>query len=243
VAYRDANVPFQNRQEFKKVPRLGPKAFEQSAGFLRVMDGDNPLDASAVHPESYSVVTAMTRDLDCPVSELMRNETLRSKLYLQRYVNPSVGLPTLKDILSELAKPGRDPRGAFESMEFASGIERIQDLEPGMKLPGVVTNVTAFGAFVDVGVHQDGLVHISQLADRFVKDPADVVRPRQQVTVTVLEIDLERKRIALSMKRDPNHGTSTRKKSRSKSRPRRKASPVKKPFHNPFADRFGKDGL
>ena len=240
VAYRNANGPFQNRREFKNVPRLGPKAFEQSAGFLRVMDGDNPLDASAVHPESYPVVTAMATDLDCPVSALMHNETLRSKIDLKRYVTSAVGQPTLRDILQELAKPGRDPRGAFESMEFASGIERMEDLEPGMRLPGVVTNVTAFGAFVDVGVHQDGLVHISQLADRFIKDPADVVRVRQQVTVTVLEIDLERKRIALSMKRDPLRDPVPRKKSRSTSRLKRNASSASKPFHNPFADRFGK---
>lgn len=243
VIYRDTNGPFRNREEFKHVPRLGPKAFEQSAGFLRVMDGDNPLDASAVHPESYRVVAAMAADLDCPVSELMRNDALRSKINLQRYVNATVGMPTLRDILDELAKPGRDPRGAFESMEFASGIERMEDLEPGMTLPGVVTNVTAFGAFVDVGVHQDGLVHISQLSERFVKNPADVVRPRQQVTVTVLDVDLERKRIALSMKRDPHRDTGSRKKSRSTSRSKKKASPVRKPFHNPFADRFGKDGF
>jgi len=239
VAYRDENGPFRNREELRQVPRLGPKAFEQSAGFLRVMNGDNPLDASAVHPESYPVVATMATDLDCPITELMGNETLRTKIDLKRYVNPSVGLPTLRDILDELAKPGRDPRGAFESMEFASGIERLEDLEPGMQLPGVVTNVTAFGAFVDVGVHQDGLVHISQLADRFVRNPSDVVRPRQQVTVTVLQIDPERKRIALSMKQNPKSLHPRRKTSPPRPRKKAKTRPTKKPFHNPFADRFG----
>ena len=239
VAYGNENGPFRNRQELKNVPRLGPKAFEQSAGFLRVMDGDNPLDASAVHPESYRVVAAMAKDLHFRVSELMHSDTLRSNVDLERYVEPSVGLPTLRDILDELAKPGRDPRGSFESVAFATGVDRIEDLEPGMKLPGVVTNVTAFGAFVDVGVHQDGLVHISQLADRFIKNPADVVRPRQQVTVTVLEVDLERQRIALTMKQNPKSARPRRKTSPPRTRKKAKTRPAKKPFHNPFADRFG----
>jgi uncharacterized protein len=202
VTYRDENGPFQRRTQLKKVPRLGPKAFEQAAGFLRIPDSDNPLDSSAVHPESYGIVDAMATDQKCSVKELIADPECRRAIDLSRYVTEKAGMPTLGDILEELSKPGRDPRSDFESFSFAEGVEKIEDLRPGMKLPGIVTNVAAFGAFVDVGVHQDGLVHISQLADRFVRDPADVVRVQQTVEVTVLEIDLPRKRISLSMKKD-----------------------------------------
>ncbi len=200
VDYRNENGPFPSRDQLKSVPRLGPKAFEQAAGFLRIRDAGNPLDGSAVHPESYPVVEAMARDLDSTVADLMRDAELRKKIDISKYVSDKTGIPTLKDILDELAKPGRDPRRQFESVSFAEGIEKISDVETGMRLPGVVTNITAFGAFVDIGVHQDGLVHISQLADRFVKNPADVVKVGQRVTVTVLEVDVKRNRISLSMK-------------------------------------------
>lgn len=203
VSYRNEQGPFRSREELKKVPRLGPKAFEQAAGFLRVRDGRHPLDASAVHPESYPIVETMAQDLKCTVADLLRDLTLRQKIPLHKYVTEKVGLPTLNDILAELAKPGRDPRKKFEAFQFQEGVEKLEDLKPGMKLPGVVTNVTAFGAFVDIGVHQDGLVHVSQLADRFVKNPAEVVKVQQQVTVTVVEVDLPRKRIGLSMRANP----------------------------------------
>jgi len=203
VSYRDNNGPFHKRSDLREVPRLGNKAFEQAAGFLRIRDGVNPLDASAVHPESYKIVDTMARDLNCNLTDLMRDESLRQKIVLDRYVTDTVGLPTLKDIMAELAKPGRDPRESFDPVQFTDGVEKIEDLKPGLKLPGIVTNVTAFGAFVDVGVHQDGLVHISQLADRFVKDPNEVVKVQQKVTVTVLSVDLPRKRVALSMRSNP----------------------------------------
>lgn len=200
VAYRSENGPFRSRKEFKKVPRLGPKAFEQSAGFLRIRGSSNPLDASAVHPESYPVVEAMAADTGRSVTDLMADEGLRKKIDLKRYVSETVGLPTLTDIMAELARPGRDPREQFHAFSFAEGIEKMEDLRPGMKLPGIVTNITAFGAFVDIGVHQDGLVHVSQLANRFVKNAGDVVKVHQQVMVTVISVDLARKRISLSMK-------------------------------------------
>jgi protein Tex len=200
VTYRNENGPFKSRQELKKVSKLGPKAFEQAAGFLRIRDGENPLDSSAVHPESYAIVDAMAKDIGTTIQEILRDESLRKKIDLKKYVTDKVGLPTLSDILSELAKPGRDPREKFEVFQFADGVQKMEDVKPGMKLPGIVTNVTAFGAFVDIGVHQDGLVHISQLADRFVKDPSEVVKVSQKVMVTVVEVDLPRKRIALSMK-------------------------------------------
>jgi len=209
VAYRNENGPFKSRAALKNVPRLGAKAFEQAAGFLRIREGEHPLDASAVHPESYTLVDAMARDLNCSVTDLMRDNALRQKIQLQKYVTESVGLPTLNDILGELAKPGRDPRQKFELFSFQAGVEKMEDLTPGMKLPGIVTNVTAFGAFVDIGVHQDGLVHVSQLADRFIKDPSEVVKVSQKVFVTVTEVDLPRKRIALSMKAAPQIGAAT----------------------------------
>ncbi|MHB8869153.1 MAG: Tex family protein [Thermoleophilia bacterium] len=203
VAYRDVEGPFRSRAQLKKVPRLGPKAFEQAAGFLRVRDGADPLDASAVHPESYGVVKAMAADVGVKVADLLRDAGLRARVDFARYVTETVGLPTLRDIMAELEKPGRDPRQAFEVFRFAEGVESLDDLEEGMRLPGIVTNVTAFGAFVDVGVHQDGLVHISQLADRYVRDPAEVVSVQQRVMVTVLGVDLQRGRISLSMREGP----------------------------------------
>ncbi|MBS3755853.1 MAG: RNA-binding transcriptional accessory protein [Desulfobacterales bacterium] len=201
VACREENGPFASRAELKEVPRLGPKAFEQCAGFLRIFDAQNPLDGSAVHPESYHIVDAMSRDLGAKVEDLIKSPQLREKIDISRYVTETVGIPTLQDILSELAKPGRDIREKFEEFAFSEEVEKIADLKTGMRLPGIVTNITAFGAFVDVGVHQDGLVHISEMADRFVKNPADVVRVQQQVHVTVIGVDLERKRISLSMKK------------------------------------------
>ena len=239
VVYREANGPFESRDSLLKVPRLGPKAFEQGAGFLRIRNGENPLDASAVHPESYHIVTTMARNMDCTVPDLIQNKDLRDKIDIHRYVTAEVGIPTLNDIIGELAKPGRDPRDAFEIFAFASDIEKITDLKPGMKVPGIVTNVTAFGAFVDIGVHQDGLVHISELADKFVKNPADVVRVQQKVAVTVMDVDLNRNRIALSMKTFPGEST---KKVEPSAKPQKRQSQTqtgrktKVPFNNPFAD-------
>jgi uncharacterized protein len=200
VAHRDEHGPFKSRQELLKVSGLGPKAFEQAAGFLRIRDGAHPLDASAVHPERYELVDKMAADLGCTVLDLLRDSGKRAKIHPDKYVTSDVGLPTLKDILAELAKPGRDPRQQFEAFSFAEGVEKMEDLQPGQKLPGIVTNVTAFGAFVDVGVHQDGLVHISQMSDDFVKNPADVLKVGQRVMATVMEVDMARKRIALSLK-------------------------------------------
>ncbi len=200
VAFRDEHGAFHAREELRKVPRLGPKAFQQAAGFLRIRGGENPLDSSAVHPESYHLVEKMAADVGCSVIDLMREGDLRKKIDLSRYVSDAVGLPTLNDIMEELAKPGRDPRDSFDAFSYTPGVETIEDLRPGMKLPGIVTNVTAFGAFVDIGVHRDGMVHVSELSDRFVRDPQEVVKVHQRVVVTVLDVDMERKRIALSMK-------------------------------------------
>ncbi len=202
VDYRNSNGPFTSRSALKKVPRMGEKAFEQCAGFLRVRDAKNPLDASAVHPERYDLVMSMAKDLNCQPIDLISKSELRQKIVIQKYVNQEVGLPTLKDILAELAKPGRDPREQFEAFQFQDGIEKISDLKTGMKLTGVVTNITAFGAFVDIGVHQDGLVHTSQMANRFVKDPNEIVKLGQKVNVTVVEVDEARKRISLTMKEE-----------------------------------------
>ncbi|MEI6682751.1 MAG: Tex family protein [Bacteroidota bacterium] len=200
IAYRNDNGPFKSRSEFKKVTRFGEKAFEQAAGFLRIRDAKNPLDRSSVHPESYPVVDRMARTLNCTIDDLMAQAELRSKIKLEEFITPTVGMPTLQDIMAELAKPGRDPRQQFEMFEFDKNIHTIHDLHKGMRIPGIVTNITNFGIFVDLGVHQDGLVHISQLADRFVKDPNEVVKLNQKVMVEVLEIDIERKRIQLTMK-------------------------------------------
>jgi len=206
VAWRNEKGAFKSRAELLTVPRLGPKAFEQAAGFLRIRNAEHPLDSSAVHPESYPVVEKMAADLGVTVADLVRDGALRKKIKLENYVTEKVGLPTLNDIMAELAKPGRDPRQKFEAFAFAEGVSKPEDLKPGMKLPGIVTNVTAFGAFVDIGVHQDGLVHVSQLADNFVKDASEVVKVSQHVSVTVTEVDLARKRIALSMRSRPEIG-------------------------------------
>jgi protein Tex len=210
VSYRNQNGPFKSRKELLKVPRLGEKAFEQAAGFLRIRAGENPLDGSAVHPESYGIVEAMAKDLNCQPADLIRDPQLRSRINPSRYVTEKIGLPTLQDIISELAKPGRDPRAQFEVFEFAQGISEVSHLQPGMKVPGIVTNVTAFGAFVDIGVHQDGLVHISQLSDNFIKNPGDVVKVQDKVMVTVMEVDQARKRVALSMKSRPEINASAK---------------------------------
>ncbi|MFN3404677.1 MAG: Tex family protein [Cytophagaceae bacterium] len=200
IEYRNQNGPFKSREELKKVARMGEKAFEQAAGFLRINNGVNPLDASAVHPESYHIIDKMAKDLKAGVTDLMKKSELRKLIDLKTYVTDAVGLPTLQDIMKELDKPGRDPREQFEAFEFAAGIEKPEDLRPGMKLPGIVTNITKFGVFIDVGVHQDGLIHISHLSDKFISDPSEVVKVHQKVNVTVLEVDLARKRISLSMK-------------------------------------------
>ncbi|HID28887.1 MAG TPA: RNA-binding transcriptional accessory protein [Desulfobacterales bacterium] len=243
IAYRNESGPLTSRKDLKKVPRLGPKAFEQAAGFLRIKNGTNALDASAVHPESYHIVVAMAGDLGCEVTDMLKDKTLRERIDLQSYVTDKVGMPTLTDILAELAKPGRDPRKRFEGFDFTEGIETIEDLRPGMKLPGVVTNVTAFGAFIDIGVHQDGLVHVSQLADRFVKDPHKIVKVNQKVTVTVLNVDLERKRISLSMRRNSDQangretsGSKRSDKRHNQRRPEKRGAP---PLNNPFVEALG----
>jgi len=200
VEYRNENGAFKRRDQLKKVARLGDKAYEQAAGFLRIRDAENPLDTSAVHPERYNVVEQMAKDLKCSVKDLMSNQQLRKSIPLQKYVTETVGLPTLNDIIEELAKPGRDPREQFEAFSFTDGVNAITDLRVGMKLPGIVTNITNFGAFVDIGVHQDGLVHLSQITHRYIKDPNEVLKVHQKVEVTVTEVDVNRKRISLSMK-------------------------------------------
>ncbi|TAE55722.1 MAG: RNA-binding transcriptional accessory protein [Bacteroidetes bacterium] len=235
LEYRNANGPFRSRDQLKKVPRLGPKAFEQAAGFLRIRNAENPLDASAVHPESYPVVSQMAKDLGTDVSTLMSDEELRKKIDLKKYVTETVGLPTLQDIVQELAKPGRDPRQQFEVFSFAAGINSIEDLHEGMELPGIVTNVTDFGAFVDIGVHQDGLVHISQMANRRIAHPSEVVKVQQKVKVTVTAVDVPRKRISLSMK-----GTDSQRDVRP-GRDERQQQPRKKEQDQPSEFiRFGK---
>ncbi len=204
VEFRNENGAFKARFQLKEISGLGEKTFEQCAGFLRISKADNPLDKSAVHPESYEVVERMAKDLHCTINDLLTNKELRKQIKITNYISDTIGLPTLRDIVNELEKPGRDPRKSFEIFSFAEGIERPEDLREGMQLPGIVTNVTNFGAFVDVGVHQDGLVHISHLSDTFVDDPNKIVKVHQQVMVTVLELDLKRNRIALSMKGNGN---------------------------------------
>ncbi|MDX2441506.1 MAG: Tex family protein [Desulfobacterales bacterium] len=259
ITYREENGPFLSRKQIAEVQRLGPKAFEQSAGFLRIPESKNPLDASAVHPESYHIVDAMSKDLGATVVDIMKNPDTRDQIDVSKYVTDSVGIPTLNDILDELAKPGRDPRDKFEEFSFADGIEKIEDLRPGMKIPGIVTNITAFGAFVDIGVHQDGLVHISRMADRFVKNPADIVKVQQKITVTVLEVDLTRNRISLSMKSNANNSAAGSKKPGLKKSQTRAPKPKKKqqhqqhkkekvestntPFNNPLAEALIKSGF
>lgn len=200
VDYRNENGPFKHRSALKLVPRFGAKAFEQAAGFLRIRDAENPLDASAVHPESYGVVNEMARKAHCSVADLMQNADLRKSINLNDFITDKVGLPTLNDIMQELAKPGRDPRQNYEIFEFDKSIQTINDLKEGMVVPGIVTNITNFGCFVDIGVHQDGLVHLSRLANKFVKDPNEVVKLNQKVMVKIIGIEVDRKRITLSMK-------------------------------------------
>ncbi|MFO7708052.1 MAG: Tex family protein [Desulfobacterales bacterium] len=250
VALRDEKGPFATRLELKGVPRLGPRAFEQAAGFLRITGGPSPLDTSAVHPESYPIVDAMAADIGCTVQDLMRDVALRARIDIRRYVTERVGLPTLTDIMAELARPGRDPRAVFEAFAFAGNVSAVEDLRPGMQLPGIVTNVTRFGAFVDVGVHQDGLVHVSELADRFVRDPAEVVKPQQKVLVTVLGVDLARRRIGLSMRSgskraQPSPPGPEAAPDRNGGQPvpssrQKPTAQVRQPFHNPLADALGR---
>ena len=237
VAHRDAHGPFPSREALKAVPRLGPKTFEQAAGFLRVPGGENPLDASAVHPEAYPVVERILADVGRPVAELMRDASTLRQLDPVRYTDARFGLPTVRDIVRELEKPGRDPRPEFRTANFRDGVESLEQLEPGMVLEGVVTNVTNFGAFVDVGVHQDGLVHISVLSHRFVRDPREVVKAGEIVKVKVLEVDARRRRIALSMRLDDAAGTNERAPT---PRPRKPAAARQEP---PRADGAMADAL
>ncbi len=225
VAYREKNGPFKSRTELKKVPRFGPKAFELAAGFLRIMNGKNPLDASAVHPEAYSVVERIAHKTGRKVGSIIGDKTFLSKLNPADYADETFGLPTIKDIIAELEKPGRDPRPEFRTATFREGVDKVSDLKAGMRLEGVVTNVTAFGAFVDIGVHQDGLVHISELSDTFVKDPHTVVKTGQVVSVLVMEVDGPRNRISLSMKRAPGRATA----------PQRAQEPKTEAPNNPFS--------
>ena len=236
VAYRNENGPFKTRKDLLKVRGLGAKSFEQAAGFLRINGGENPLDASAVHPERYTLVEKMAADIGSDVNTLLKDASARARINLSNYVGGDIGMPTLKDIMQELGKPGRDPREKFEAFSFAEGIGKIEDLREGMRLPGIVTNVTAFGAFVDIGVHQDGLVHVSELSDRFVKDPNEVVKPQQRVNVYVLEVDVPRKRISLSMKSNPQ------KKVRSAGDMAQKTSPNTPRQRGGFGQRFGDSG-
>ncbi|SHG71009.1 Tex family protein [Pedobacter caeni] len=224
VSYRNENGAFKNRESLKKVPRLGDKAFEQAAGFLRIRNAEHVLDASGVHPERYALVNKMARDLNCTVAQLVKDSELRKQIKLQQYVSDEIGLPTLNDIMNELAKPGRDPREQFEAFSFTDGVNEVSDLKIGMKLPGIVTNITNFGAFVDIGVHQDGLVHTSQMSDRFIANPNDVVKVHQKVEVTVMEVDVARKRISLSMKTG-----EARPKSKNTGKPADKAKTFNKP--------------
>ena len=242
VMHRNENGAFLSRAELLKVPGMGPKTFEQAAGFLRISGAKNPLDTSAVHPERYPVVEAMAKDFDCTVANLMSEPEMRDGIKLENYITDAVGMPTLRDIMDELAKPGRDPREQFELFTFTEGINKISDLEVGTKLPGVVTNVTAFGAFIDIGVHQDGLVHISELADKFVRNPHDVVAVNRKVMVTVMGVDVERKRISLSMKKgfletreQGSEKTKTAKKPNGKS-PKPKQREKQASPGSPFAD-------
>jgi uncharacterized protein len=228
VEWRNANGRIKTREQLKSIPRLGTKTFEQSAGFLRVQNGDVALDASAVHPESYSLVAEMAKRHECKVIELVGNKTILSKIQAKDFVSSEVGLPTVLDIIAELDKPGRDPRPEFKAVSFKEGIEKLSDLVPDMVLEGCVTNVTNFGAFVDVGVHQDGLVHISALANTFVKDPREIVKTGDIVKVKVMEIDVKRKRIALSMRLDDS-ATNDESAHGSKNQRNEKPKPIHKP--------------
>ena len=237
VEYRNQNGAFKRRDQLKKVPRLGDKAFEQAAGFLRIHHAENPLDTSAVHPERYALVEQMAKDLKCSVKELMGDDKLRKSIPLLKYTSETVGLPTLNDIMAELAKPGRDPREQFEAFSFTEGVNSINDLKIGMKLPGIVTNITNFGAFVDIGVHQDGLVHLSQITNRFIKDANELLKVAQKVEVTVTDVDINRKRIALSMKEnEPKPAERERREPSREQRPAQKPVFNKKPAPQPESD-------
>jgi uncharacterized protein len=240
VEYRNQNGAFKRRDQLKKVARLGDKAYEQAAGFLRIRGAENPLDSSSVHPERYTLVEQMAKDLKCTVQDLMRDSNLRKSIPLQKYTSDTVGLPTLNDIMAELAKPGRDPREQFEAFSFTEGVNAINDLKVGMKLPGIVTNITNFGAFVDIGVHQDGLVHLSQITNRYIKDPNEVLKVHQKVEVTVTEVDANRKRISLSMKENEKREPAIQKPRENK--PVQKAYPPKqtKPEPEPEMDMMSK---
>jgi uncharacterized protein len=254
VQHRDQNGAFRTRKALLQVPGLGPRTFEQAAGFLRIENGEHPLDRSAVHPERYALVEQMARDLDVPLASLIGSSALLRRIDGARYKTAEVGDFTLKDILDELDKPGRDPRKSFEAPKFRDDVRELTDLKAGMELEGVVTNITAFGAFVDVGVHQDGLVHVSQLSDRFVKDPHAIVKVGDKIQVRVLEVDLERRRVSLTAKRGVaalpsgakaapgQQNASERKGARPAEKPQPKAAPGKdKGFsNNPFANHFNK---
>jgi protein Tex len=231
VDYRDAHGPFPNRTSIRNVPRLGEKTFEQAAGFLRIPEGDNPLDRSAVHPEAYPVVERILARLGTGIAEVMRQPAVLKGLAPTDFTDEKFGVPTVRDILIELEKPGRDPRPEFKTATFREGVESMSDLQPGMVLEGVVTNVAAFGAFVDIGVHQDGLVHVSALANKFVKDPHEVVKPGQIVKVKVIDVDLKRQRIALTMRLEETA-----------SRPSALAQPGNKPAQDSRAPRPSTSG-
>ncbi len=241
VTFREQNGPFSSRKSLLEVSGMGAKTYEQAAGFLRIRGALNPLDSSAVHPESYSVVTQMANDLNCNVQDLIADQSLRDKVDLSKYVSESVGMPTLTDIMSELSKPGRDPREKFEVFQFAEGVNDIKDLAEGMELPGIVTNVTAFGCFVDIGVHQDGLVHISEMADRYISDPNEVVKVQQQVKVRVTSIDIDRKRIALSMKTEKKAQQGGSKENKKQSRNGNKPVMAEKAGKNSGQKRGGRN--
>jgi uncharacterized protein len=229
VEYRDANGPFRNRKIIRKVPRLGDKTFEQAAGFLRINDGDNPLDRSAVHPEAYPVVERILAQIGKSIVEVMGRSAVLKTVSPAEFTDHQFGLPTVQDILAELEKPGRDPRPEFKTATFQEGIESITDLQPNMILEGVVTNVAAFGAFVDIGVHQDGLVHVSAMANRFVKDPHEFVKPGQIVKVKVMEVDVKRQRISLTMRLDDAPQAASRAAdTRGQTSPRDRQSPEPK---------------
>jgi uncharacterized protein len=220
VAFRDEHGPFKTRKQLKKVPRMGAKSFEQSAGFLRIVGGTDPLDGSAVHPESYPLVERIAKATGQPVTSLIGNKAVLSQINPADFADETFGIPTIRDVIAELEKPGRDPRPDFQTASFREGVDKITDLSAGMRLEGVVTNVTAFGAFVDIGVHQDGLVHISQLSDSFVESPRDVVKAGDIVKVLVLDLDVDQKRISLSMKSTSGNETKALARSAQKTKGR-----------------------
>ncbi|WP_025145378.1 Tex family protein [Pedobacter jeongneungensis] len=243
VDYRNTHGAFKNRESLKKVPRLGDKAYEQAAGFLRIRNAENVLDTSGVHPERYAVVDKMAKDLGTTVAALMKDTQLQKQIKPQQYITDEIGLPTLNDIVKELAKPGRDPREQFEAFSFTDGVNEIADLRTGMKLPGIVTNITNFGAFVDIGVHQDGLVHTSQLANRFVANPNDIVKVHQKVEVTVMEVDVARKRISLSMKTEASPKSEVHSRESKEHKPKQEYKPnSSKPNFKPRNEPKDADG-